>query len=178
MENKEETQNSNESLENVEKKSNNTEQQIPKSRFDEVNEKVKTLASKLAEYETKEREASEIKMKEDGKYKELLETKENEIKTLRLETAKQKVANKLGLKGRQILLLERVKGETEEEMTTDLKNLLDMTRGEDDKPESSDKAEDKKINGFSQNPDGNKNQKMDHSKLSSDEVLKIIGVSQ
>lgn len=49
--------------------------QIPKSRFDEVNKKYKETAAKLAEFETKIAE-------EQGNWKQLAETREQELKDI------------------------------------------------------------------------------------------------
>lgn len=61
---------------------------IPKYRFDEVNGKLKTTEEELAKYREKEAKEEEKKKKDQGKYEEIITTKEAEIAALK-ETVSQ-----------------------------------------------------------------------------------------
>jgi flagellin-like hook-associated protein FlgL len=60
---------------------------IPKSRFDEVNDKKKLAEEALAKKLEDEKKATEAKQLEDGKVKELLSTRETELEKIRKEKA-------------------------------------------------------------------------------------------
>lgn len=60
-----------------------TENNIPYSRFKDVNDKLKDATAKLDSYEAKMETARQKKMEEDGKLKELLAEKETEITSLK-----------------------------------------------------------------------------------------------
>lgn len=62
--------------------------QIPKSRFDEVNKKYKELATKLAEFETK-------KAEEEGNWKQLAETRTQELEDIKNRYKKSNLENSL-----------------------------------------------------------------------------------
>lgn len=62
--------------------------QIPKSRFDEVNREKKELAAKLAEFETK-------KAEEEGNWKQLAETRAQELEDIKNRYKKSNLENSL-----------------------------------------------------------------------------------
>lgn len=73
-------------------------------RFAEINNARKDAEKRLAEYEKKEREESDAKMKKEGKLKELLEKKEKELEELKNSATRTRIdyeirdkANKLGI---------------------------------------------------------------------------------
>ena len=75
---------------------NTAEHMIPKSRFDEVNQKFKDLQAKLEEFTNEkskadtERQKAEKKAKEEqGKYEELYKTTSDELPSLRMNTRTQ-----------------------------------------------------------------------------------------
>lgn len=60
----------------------NTEHMIPKSRFDDINEKYKALEAQLQQQQTDATQREQERLKEEGKWKELAETRGNELAKL------------------------------------------------------------------------------------------------
>lgn len=56
---------------------------IPKSRFDEVNEKLKTLEGQLAERDAKDQEAEQKRLEEQGKWQQIAEAQKAELESLK-----------------------------------------------------------------------------------------------
>lgn len=55
---------------------------VPRSKYNELNETVKTLSDKIKAYEEAEDASKKKKLEEEGKYKELAKTQEDTIKSL------------------------------------------------------------------------------------------------
>ncbi len=98
-------------------------QTIPYDRFKAVNDEKKALEQQLADITKKQKEAEETALKDQNKYKELYEQKEKELIETKKETMRLKVAAKKGLPAE---LIDRLKGETEEELEADADKLLEF----------------------------------------------------
>lgn len=72
-----------------------TRSDIPRKRFDEVNEKYKAARKRLEELEKAQKEAEAKKLEEEGKLKELLELREKETNDLKTSLEAEKRNNKL-----------------------------------------------------------------------------------
>lgn len=70
----------------------NTEHMIPKSRFDEVNERAKKAEAELAALKQAEKEAEDKRLADQQQYKELAEKREAELEELRAQTEADKKA--------------------------------------------------------------------------------------
>ncbi len=82
--------------------------QIPKKRFDEVNEKYKTASKELEAFKSAKTEAETKKLEEDGKFQELLTLKDKENEELKSSLETEKKNNKLsGLKNKSLNLLNK-----------------------------------------------------------------------
>lgn len=98
---------------------------IPKARFDEVNDAKKELEDKLAKIELDKKEAEEARLKEEGKTKELLEIREKEIASLKIDGLRRDLIqdaitnNKLNPK-----LAKMVTGLTEAEIKQSLEDAI------------------------------------------------------
>lgn len=98
---------------------------VPYARFQEVNTKAKELEARLAGIEAKEKEANEKALAEQNKWQELYQNTQKELATEKKNNLRLKVASSKGL---PIELVERLRGETEEEITTDAEGLLALLR--------------------------------------------------
>jgi len=98
-------------------------QTVPYDRFKEVNEEKKILEQKLADIEKKQKDADETALKDQNKFKELYEQKEKELAETKKETLRLKVAARKNL---PVELIDRLKGETEEELEADADKLLEF----------------------------------------------------
>ena len=94
---------------------------VPYERFAEVNTKYRTLETQLADLTKQQRERDEAALKEQNKYKELYEQRENELKQERQERMRLTVATSKGL---PVDLANRLTGETEAELQADADKLL------------------------------------------------------
>lgn len=70
----------------------NTENMIPKSRFDEVNERAKKAEAELEARKQAEKEAEEKRLADQQQYKELAEKREAELRDLQAQTEADKKA--------------------------------------------------------------------------------------
>jgi hypothetical protein len=98
---------------------------VPYERFKEINDKLKSAESTLAKLEQAEKDRKEKEAKEQGQWKELAEKREAELKAARLEKERLEVATRKGL---PIDLVDRIKGESAEEMEKDADNLLQFLK--------------------------------------------------
>lgn len=106
------------------------EHMIPKSRFDQVNQELKSLR-KEAEAAAKAREEAErAAAEEKGEYKKLYETAaaererlQAEIKALELARLRREIAQRIGLPAG---LEDRLAGESEAEITADAETFLSL----------------------------------------------------
>lgn len=106
-----------------------TEHMIPKSRFDELNRELKALKAQL-ETEAKAKEAAEAqRLKEQGEWKSLaekymaeLDAAKQQARALELANMRRDVAQKLGIPA---ALVDRLQGETPEEMEADGKAIME-----------------------------------------------------
>lgn len=94
---------------------------VPYERFKEVNEQLKTLQAQMLKVEAEQKKAKEKELADTQQWKTLAEQREAELKAerlarLRLETA--------GKKGIPVDLVDRLRGETAEEMEADAESLL------------------------------------------------------
>lgn len=96
---------------------------VPYERFREVNEKYRTLEARLKEYEAKQRQEEEKQLAEQNKWKELYEKLQAELKAREVENLRLRIASSKGLPNE---LVERLRGETEEELSKDADALLDL----------------------------------------------------
>lgn len=102
---------------------------IPKARLDEVTAAKVAAEDKLAKIEADKKAADEAKLIEDGKTKELLEIREKENATLKLDILKrdliQDAVTNSGLNPR---LSAMVAGDTEEAIKTSITKALDYQK--------------------------------------------------
>ncbi len=98
---------------------------VPYDRFKEVNEKLHTTEAERDSLKKKLDEIDSEKAKEQGKWKELYEKTDGELKTERLEKLRLKVAAKKKLPPE---MAERLKGDTEEEMEKDADQMLQFLK--------------------------------------------------
>jgi ribonucleoside-triphosphate reductase len=103
------------------------EHMIPKSRFDEINERYKETKAQLDARLAQEKEAELNAKKQQGEWKELYEQLRAELdeqrttnERLRLDSLRREVAQKHGYG----FLWDRLRGETEEELRSDLQSLI------------------------------------------------------
>lgn len=102
-----------------------TPKTIPYERFKEVNEKARSLEARLSEIEKSQKAAQETALKEQNKYKELYEQRENDLKAERTRNMKLRIVTRLGVTGEDAEdLADRLKGETEEELTKDAEKFV------------------------------------------------------
>lgn len=98
---------------------------IPKTRFDEVNQKAKELEAKLAEIEKEKKEAEKKKLEEEGKIKELLEMTKSENDKLKIEGLKRDLIQEAIIsKKLHPKLSKMVTGSTEEEIKKSLEEAI------------------------------------------------------
>ncbi len=69
--------------------------QIPKKRFDEVNEKYKAANKELEEFRAAKKEEEETKLKKDGEFQELLKLRDKEFSETKSLLEKERRNNKL-----------------------------------------------------------------------------------
>ncbi|MHC1728077.1 MAG: hypothetical protein AB9866_19085 [Syntrophobacteraceae bacterium] len=99
------------------------EHMIPKSRFDEVNNKAKEAEAKLAAIEAEKAEQEKKKLEEDNKFKELYESEKAEKGKLALEVTKRDlIAQAVESKEFHPTLSKMVVGSTEEELKASLED--------------------------------------------------------
>lgn len=94
-------------------------------RFKELNTAKQTAEQRLKEIEDKEKEATEASLKEQNKWKELYDTSQKELSAQKLNNLRLNVATSKGL---PFELIERLRGETEEEITKDADTLLELVK--------------------------------------------------
>jgi hypothetical protein len=82
--------------------------QIPKKRFDEVNEKYKAASKELEAFKSAQEEANNKKLEEQGKFQELLTLRDKELNDAKLALEGEKKNNKLEkLKNKSLSLLNK-----------------------------------------------------------------------
>lgn len=100
---------------------------VPYERFKEVNEKYKSLEAQLKEMQSKQKEEEDKRLKEQGDYKKLFEDLQTKYTTEQKTNMKLKLASSKGL---PVDLINRVQGETEEEIGKDIDSLLAFMKKE------------------------------------------------
>lgn len=109
----------------AEKKKQEDEITIPKSRFDEVNSKKKELEDKLAAIEAEKKAEAEKRMAEEGKTKELLEIREKENAALKLDILKRDlIQDAITNQKLHPKLSKMVVGSTEDELKKSLEDAI------------------------------------------------------
>lgn len=105
------------------------EQMIPKSRFDEVNNRLKAIEAESVKAAKAAQDAETKRLAEEGKYKELFEKQQADLlaaqqvaKANELRLLQRDAATKTNLPA---ALADRLKGETLEEMVADAQSILD-----------------------------------------------------
>jgi len=108
---------------------------IPYARFKAVNDGYQTVKAQLAKLEEARKKESEAKLVEEGKTKELLTAREQELATEKAARLRDRIALKKGLSGDLADLADRLRGTTEEELEADANRLLALLKkGEEEKP--------------------------------------------
>lgn len=110
-----------------------TEEKFPASweevfkhpRFKELNTRAQTAEQRIKEIETKEKEANDKALAEQNKWKELYENAQKDLSKEKVNNIRLKVASSKGL---PVELVERLRGETEEELATDADGLLALMK--------------------------------------------------
>ncbi len=94
---------------------------VPYERFKEVNEGYKQLRAEMEKIRAEQKQAEEAKLKEQNDFKALYEKLQSELKTEKLNSVRLKVAGKKNI---PVDLVDRLRGETEEEIEKDAEGLL------------------------------------------------------
>lgn len=94
---------------------------MPYERFKEVNEQVKALTAQLAKFEAAQKKQAEAQAAEQGRWQELAQQRETELKQERASRLRLEVAAR---KGVPVDLVDRLRGETVEELESDAAALL------------------------------------------------------
>lgn len=98
---------------------------IPKARFDEVNAEKKRLEDELAKRDADAQAAAEAKLAEEGKTKELLEIRERENATLKLDILKRDlISDAINNKGLNAKLSNMVQGTSEAEIKSSIEAAI------------------------------------------------------
>ena len=100
---------------------------VPYERFKEVNEKYKALEAQVKEFQEIQKAAEENRLKEQNDFKTLFEKTEAELKRERTNNMKMRVASSKGL---PVDLVNRIQGETEEDIAKDVDSLLAFMKKE------------------------------------------------
>lgn len=94
---------------------------VPYERFKEVNDQLKATNDRLAKLEADQKAAADKEAAEQGKWQELAEKRDAELKVERLARIRLEVATKKGI---PVELAGRLTGETAEDMEKDAEALL------------------------------------------------------
>jgi hypothetical protein len=94
---------------------------VPYERFREVNEALKAAEKRLSKIEADQKAAAEKQAAEQGKWQQLAEQREAELKAEKLGRLRLEVAAKKGI---PVDLVDRINGESAEEMEKDADSLL------------------------------------------------------
>jgi len=100
---------------------------VPYTRFKQVNEQLRAVQAKLSEYEKREKEREEQELQQQGEYKKLLDQTKSDLETTRAEALRLRVAIKKGIPAE---LIDRLKGDTEEDLEADADALLALVKRE------------------------------------------------
>ena len=98
---------------------------IPHDRFREVSEKAKKLEDQLKAITDAQKKADEDKLKDENKWKDLYEKTEQEKTEKEKELLRLRVASRKGLPAD---LVDRLRGETEQELEADAEKLLEFIK--------------------------------------------------
>ena len=94
---------------------------VPYDRFKEVNDALKETQKRLAKIEADQKKASDDQAAKQGEWEKLAKEREAELKAEKLARLRLEVAGKKGI---PVDLVDRLKGETSEEMEADADSLL------------------------------------------------------
>lgn len=103
---------------------------IAYDRFKEINDKAAKLQSQLDAIEKQRKTDEEKKLADQKQWQELAELKDKELKIKDAELLRLKIAHQKDL---PFDLVDRLKGETEEEISADVDRLLEYVKPEDPK---------------------------------------------
>lgn len=98
---------------------------VPYERFKEVNGRLKKMGDRLAEIEQERRDAEERQLKDQEKWKELAEKREQELAAERRARLRLQVASSKGIPAD---LADRLQGESAEEMAADADWMLEYLK--------------------------------------------------
>ena len=98
---------------------------VPYDRFKEVNDAKTEAEKELQRIKDGQTKAAEDALKEQNKWKELFEKRDAEAKVKETENLRLRVATKKGLPAD---LIDRLKGETEQELEADAEKLLEFVK--------------------------------------------------
>lgn len=93
---------------------------VPYARFAEVNTRMQELQRQLGALQDAEQQRQQDSLKEQGKYKELLDAREQELAVIKAEALRARVAAATQLPAE---LIERLKGASEADLLEDAKRL-------------------------------------------------------
>lgn len=96
---------------------------VPYDRFKEVNDRAAQLQKDYEKLQAKFKADEEAKLKEQGKWQELAEANEKKAQQIALDNVRLRIGVKKGLPEN---LVDRLRGETEEEMEADADSLLEL----------------------------------------------------
>lgn len=103
---------------------------VPYERYKEVNDQLKSLQGKLTKIEATQKTAEEKKATELGEWEKLAKERETELKAERTARMRLEVAGKKGI---PVDLVDRLKGDTAEEMEADADSLLAFLKPKESK---------------------------------------------
>lgn len=90
-------------------------------RFKELNQKAQSATAELERIQAEEKKRNDEALKEQNKWKELYDGTQKELSTERINNLRLKIASSKGL---PVELVERLRGETEDEIAKDAEGLL------------------------------------------------------
>lgn len=106
---------------------------VPYERFKEVNERAKQMESRLAQIEADAKARQEKELVEQQKWQELAQAREQELRQLQSEQMRMRVASSKNL---PLDLADRLRGETEDEISEDADRLLSFIQANQPQPQS------------------------------------------
>ena len=112
-------------IDNDKDKGQGDQKTVPYERFKEVVDKANTYEKRIAELTEAETKKQEAALKEQNKWKDLYEKRDAEAKEKERELLRVRVASKKGVPAD---LIDRLRGETEEELEADADKLIEFIK--------------------------------------------------
>lgn len=147
----------------VQNQDNGQEKTVPYSRFKEVNDKYASLKTQVDTLMSEKQNRETEKLKEEGKYKDLLTQREKELNDLKARQLRFEVASEKEIPS---FLVDRLVGNTKEELVVDAEKILTELN-------KTTKQADKKQQTIPNNPD-TQSKETDLSKMSPAQIREAL----